>query len=133
MSRAISIAVLTAVATSLGVKLPAQQILHYKVLDSIPPRIHRYTPPREISCPPVVFPDSIRRQGIGGDVLLTVLVDTSGHVPRSEITVRRSPHPGLAAAAIDMASGCRFEPARVDTHPVRQTRAITVTFTIHRR
>jgi TonB family protein len=66
-------------------------------------------------------------------VLLTVLVDTTGRVPRSGITVRRSPDPGLSAAAIDMASGCRFEPARVDTHPVRQTREITVTFTIHRR
>ena len=133
MSRLGLVAILTSVSLPAAIPAAAQSISHFKVLDSVPSRVHRYVPPREITCPPVVYPDSVRKRGIGGEVQLTILVDTSGRVPRSGITVRRSPDPGLSVAAIDMASGCRFEPARVDTHPVRQTREITVTFTIHRR
>src|SRR5437588_4361026 len=46
-----------------------------------------------------------------------------GRVPRDRIVVRASPHPGLSQAAIAMAAGCRFAPARVGAR--RQDRKST--------
>src|SRR5205823_8293648 len=84
-----------------------------KPLDPIPPRRLEYHAPQLLSCPATQYPESLKRRAIGGHVVLELVVDTLGRVPRDRIVVRETPHPGLAQAAITMAAGCRFVPARV--------------------
>jgi TonB family protein len=66
-------------------------------------------------------------------VVLDLVVDTLGRVPRDRIVVRESPHPGLAQAAITMATGCRFAPARVGRKAVGKMVTMPVDFSIVRR
>jgi TonB family protein len=89
------------------------QITVVKPVDPIPPQRLVYHPPQLLSCPRVEYPDSLKRRAISGHVVLELVVDTLGRVPRDRIVVRETPHPGLAQAAIDMATGGRFAPARV--------------------
>src|SRR2546422_6517550 len=54
----------------------AGQITVLKPLDPIPPRRLLYHPPELLYCPQPEYPDSLKRRGIGGHVLLEVVVDT---------------------------------------------------------
>ncbi len=65
-------------------------------------------------------------------MVLEVVVDTLGRVPRDRIVVRETPHPGLAQAAITMAVGCRFAPARVGRKAVGKVVTMPVDFGIVR-
>ena len=65
-------------------------------------------------------------------VVLDLVVDTLGRVPRDRIVVRESPHPGLAQAAIAMAAGCRFAPARVGRKAVGKVVTMPVDFGVVR-
>src|SRR2546422_11548903 len=72
------------------------------------------------SCPQPEYPDSLKRRGIGGHVLLEVVVDTLGRVAPDRIVVRESSHNGLSRAAITMAVQCRFKPARLGKTAVQK-------------
>src|SRR3989442_11368350 len=71
--------------------------------DPPPPRRLAYHPPELLYCPQPEYPDSLKRRGIGGHVLLEVVVDTLGRVAPDRIVVRESSHSGLSRAAITMA------------------------------
>jgi TonB family protein len=62
------------------------------------------------------YPPALRAQGVGGQVTVRMRVDERG-VP-GEIEVLESPHPELAAAAVRVAEGMRFRPARTEGKPV---------------
>lgn len=109
------------------------QITVVRPVDPVPPQRFAYHPPQLMSCPPVQYPDSLKRRAIGGHVVLELLVDTLGRVPRDRIVVRETPHPGLAQAAIAMAVGCRFAPARVGRKAVGKVVTMPVDFGIVRR
>src|SRR3989442_3337446 len=81
----------------------AGQITVVKPLDPIPPRRLLYHPPELLYCPQPEYPDSLKRRGIGGHVLLEVVVDTLGRVAPDRIVVRESSDSGLSRAAITMA------------------------------
>ena len=108
------------------------QITVVKPVDPVPPRRLVYHPPQLLSCPRVEYPDSLKRRAIGGHVMLELIVDTLGRVPRDRIVVRETPHPGLAQAAIDMAAGCRFAPARMGRKAVGKVVTMPVDFGVVR-
>ena len=110
----------------------AAQITVVKPLDPVPPRRLEYHAPHLLSCPATQYPDSLKRRAIGGHVMLELVVDTLGRVPRDRIVVRESPHPGLAQAAIAMAAGCRFAPARVGRKAVGKVVTMPVDFGVVR-
>ena len=122
---------LTLALASATVQLGAQ-ITVVKPLDPVPPRRLEYHAPQLLSCPATQYPDSLKRRAIGGHVVLDLVVDTLGRVPRDRIVVRESPHPGLAQAAIAMAAGCRFAPARVGRKAVGKVVTMPVDFGVVR-
>jgi len=120
-----------ALATAGAVRLAAQ-ITVVTPLESVPRRRLEYHAPRLLSCPATQYPDSLKRRAIGGHVVLEVVVDTLGRVPRDRIVVRETPHPGLSQAAIAMAAGCRFAPARVGRTAVGKVVTMPVDFGVVR-
>src|ERR1700739_3166943 len=120
-----------ALATAGTVSLAAQ-ITVVRPLDSVPRRRLEYHPPQLLSCPATQYPDSLKRRAIGGHVGLGGGVGTPGGVPRARVVVRESPHPGLAQAAIAMAVGCRFAPARVGRKAVGKMVTMPVDFGVVR-
>lgn len=120
-----------ALATAGAVRLAAQ-ITVVTPLESVPRRRLEYHAPRLLSCPATQYPDSLKRRAIGGHVVLEVVVDTLGRVPRDRIVVRETPHPGLSQAAIAMAAGCRFAPARVGRRAVGKVVTMPVDFGVVR-
>jgi TonB family protein len=118
---------------TVGTARLAAQITVVRPLDSVPRRrALEYHAPQLLSCPATQYPDSLKRRSIGGHVVLEVVVDTLGRVPRDRIVVRETPHPGLAQAAISMAAGCRFTPARVGRKAVGKVVTMPVDFGVVR-
>src|ERR1041385_3273423 len=118
---------------TVGTARLAAQITVVRPVDSMPRRRPlEYHAPQLLSCPAIQYPDSLKRRAIGGHVVLEVVVDTLGRVPRDRIVVRETPHPGLAQAAITMAAGCRFAPARVGRKAVGKVVTMPVDFGIVR-
>src|SRR2546428_720935 len=82
-----------ALASAGAVRLAAQMTV-VTPLESVPRRRLENHAPRLLSCPATQYPDSLKRRAIGGHVVLEVVVDTLGRVPRDRIVVRETPHPG---------------------------------------
>ena len=73
--------------------------------------------------PPPRFPEVMRRAGIEGEVVLTVLVDTLGRVDMASIEVVRSTHQAFTAAVIEMLPKLRFIPS---AHGERKVAAVAM-------
>ena len=66
----------------------------------------------------LVYPDSLRRRGIAGKVVLEFVVDTLGRVEPG-IRVLKTADPLLVEPAKEMLRGARYVPGRVRGRPVR--------------
>jgi TonB family protein len=79
---------------------------------------------------PLVYPDSLRRSGIGGAVLVRAILDTLGRPESASVRVLTSPDSALDAPARASILGTVFSPARsgVDHHPVRVRLDLRVMF-----
>jgi TonB family protein len=66
----------------------------------------------------LVYPDSLRRRGIAGKVILEFVVDTLGRVEPG-IRVLETADPLLVDPAMEMLRGARYTPGRVRGRPVR--------------
>jgi TonB family protein len=64
------------------------------------------------------YPDSLRGVGIEGVVVLEFVIDTTGHVEPSSITVIESPHPVLVDIAKDAVLVSVYSPGRREGVPV---------------
>ena len=73
-----------------------------------------------------VYPESMRRDGREGVVVLEVEVDESGRA--AAVTVAESAGPEFDAAAVAAVRSSLFEPARIGDTPVRVRIRIPVTF-----
>lgn len=73
-----------------------------------------------------VYPESMRRDGREGVVVLEVEVDESGRA--AAVTVAESAGPEFDAAAVAAVNASVFEPARIGDAPVRVRIRIPVTF-----
>jgi TonB family protein len=74
--------------------------------------------PRMLRPVPLVYPDSLKRRGIGGDAVVEFVVDTLGRV-EPEIRVIEAAHPGLAEPARATIRPARFRPGHVNGRKVR--------------
>ena len=77
------------------------------------------TRPTVIQCPPVTYPQTLRKAGVQGRVLFRFIVDTLGHPEPRSIQVVESPHDSLTSAAHHALLGCSFTPGRVQGRAVR--------------
>ena len=78
--------------------------------------------------PPAVYPDSLRRAGIGGVVQVSVVLDTKGHPEARSVHVVSSPDTGLNGPAEDVVLGARFTPGRIADRKVRAQLTLSVEF-----
>ncbi len=74
----------------------------------------------------VVYPESARREGVQGQVVLQFVVDEEGRVVDPEVL--RSPAPVLARAALEAVRGSRFTPGSHRGRPVKVRFAVPITF-----
>ena len=66
----------------------------------------------------LVYPDSLRSKGVGGDVVVEFIVDTLGRVER-EVRVIESAHPGLSDPARQTIRRAEFRPGTARGRKVR--------------
>ncbi|WP_412068224.1 TonB family protein [Rubrivirga sp. IMCC43871] len=74
----------------------------------------------------VVYPESARREGVQGQVVIEFVVDEEGRVVDPDVL--RSPAPVLARAALAAVRGSRFTPGSQDGLPVKVRFAVPITF-----
>lgn len=91
-----------------------------RTLRGVAPVIDRPKPSSAVDRPVVprsgnrapTYPAFMRRNGVGGEVVLRVVIDTSGRVEQESIEVVRSSDPRLLRAVYDAIRSWRFEPAQ---------------------
>lgn len=77
--------------------------------------------PEVLSGPLPIYPELLRQAGVQGEVLLEVVVDTTGRVLAPSIVIISATHPGFVAAARQALLPTLFRPAMVGGRAV-QTR-----------
>ncbi|HET9383696.1 MAG TPA: energy transducer TonB [Gemmatimonadales bacterium] len=118
----VALAALTATALPLEAQLPRVFVRDTSVVPGDPKLIwlpsalpHK---PTLLGGMKLVYPDSLRRKGITGRVLLEFVVDTLGRVEPG-VQVLESADTLLVAPAIEMISSARFAPGRTHGRAVR--------------
>lgn len=87
--------------------------------------------PRMIRPVPLVYPDSLRLQGVGGDVVVEFVVDTLGHVEH-EVRVPETAAPALADPARQTIRRAEFRPGTVKGRKVRVLMTLRLKFNARR-
>jgi TonB family protein len=95
---------------------------------NIPGRASAYAPARLRGEPHCDYPEAARAAGIQGRVWVFVLVDTDGHVMRTQL---KSGIAVLNAAALECARGWSFEPVTWKGAPCQYWVLVPVAFTAH--
>jgi TonB family protein len=90
-------------------------------------------PPEVLMVPQLQYPELLRQAGVEGSAMLEFIVDREGAVEAATIRLVECTHAGFAAAAIAVAQGARFRPARVGGRAVRVLVRMPVNFTLTRR
>lgn len=68
---------------------------------------------------PVIYPETLYEQGVEGEVVLQVWIDSSGRVAADSVWIAESSgHPALDSAALRAAPLLRYAPATRDGQPV---------------
>ena len=74
----------------------------------------------------VVYPETLRRAGVEGEVVASFVIGVTGAVECVEVIA--SPHPGLSAAAVEAVRGSMFTPGSQDGEPIKVRFAVPVRF-----
>lgn len=91
---------------------------------------HVQVKPEALSGPPPRYPESLRENGVEGDVWIEVIIDTLGHPEPRTLKVLMSDDPLFEVQARRTILGTRFKPGRVDGKPVRVLVVVPVRFTL---
>ncbi|HEX8242251.1 MAG TPA: energy transducer TonB, partial [Longimicrobium sp.] len=78
-------------------------------------------------------PDSLRRAGTEGTVLLRITVEPGGRVRRGGVDVVSATHPEFALAARRLVQRLRFRPATLQGREVAAPFTLPVAFVLHDR
>lgn len=70
-------------------------------------------PPVRLAGPMPIYPELLRQAGVSGDVVLEVVIDTTGHPEAESLKVIASPHPALTAAACRVVLASIYRPGRL--------------------
>jgi protein TonB len=81
---------------------------------------------------PPPYPSALHSAGIEGSVLLSFVVDTSGHADMATVKVLKSTHPFFTTAVLDHLPRMKFIPAGIGGHAVKQLVQQSFVFTINR-
>lgn len=86
-------------------------------------------PPQLISAGPMRYPEVLRAAGIAGRVVVTFVVDTTGHPDPSSINVVTTPHQGFNNATKELVSKSVYRPGKVRGQAVAVLVRQTINFT----
>ena len=78
--------------------------------------------------PPTVYPDSLKRSGIGGTVRVSVVLDAKGRPDSGSVRVVSTPDTALNGPARAVVAGTRFAPGRTADRAVRAQIVVNVEF-----
>lgn len=92
-------------------------------LEALPPGAE---PPSLVVRAEPAYPESARRMGLGGEVVLRIVVTAEGTVGKVDV-VTGAPG-GLTEAAVDAVARWRYRPARVGDRPVPVVKVVRVRF-----
>lgn len=82
--------------------------------------------PVPMQTPPPKYPEALRKAGVSGLVLVTVVVDETGNVLASEI--KKSSQPEFEAPALEAIADWKFKPATLGDKPVKVRVSIPIRF-----
>jgi TonB family protein len=91
---------------------------------------------KEVEAPRIIhqtkpdYPEALRRLGVGGDVVVSVIIETDGRPRQPLIVDAHEGGPALKYLALDTLRQWRFEPAKLDGKPVRVYYVLTVNFRV---
>ena len=77
---------------------------------------------------PTVYPDSVKRRGIGGTVGVSVVLDRKGHPDSGSVRVMSTPDSVLNEPARAVVLGSHYAPGRVEDRAVRARVVVEVAF-----
>jgi protein TonB len=98
-----------------------------RVASRIPTEGVKYSPPRRKGDAKPVYPDTLRAQGIEGDVPVMVTIDATGKVTSVKI-LKETPYPEMNESARQHVLASEFEPATRDGVPIPYTLSYTIRF-----
>lgn len=78
--------------------------------------------------PAIVYPDSLKRRGIGGTVRVSVVLDRNGNPEVTSVHIISSPDTGLNGSARAVVLGTKFTGGRVRNDDVRTLLTLSVVF-----
>jgi TonB family protein len=78
--------------------------------------------------PPTEYPDSLKRRGIGGTVLVSVVLDAKGRPDSGSVRVVSTPDTALDGPARAVVTGTSFAPGRTEDRAVRARIVVNVEF-----
>jgi protein TonB len=97
------------------------------VVLAAPDPVH-YTAAKPVFAPQPTYPESAKRMGAEGDVVVNVEIDAAGHVTA---TRAQSGHPLLIESAVSAARLWKFEPATRNGKPIASLKTLRFRFTPH--
>jgi len=89
--------------------------------------------PHVVWAPAISYPDSLRRAGVEGRVMVQLVIDTLGLPDSGSIRAVSASRPEFVASAVAMARGMVFRPAVASGHKVRVLVQIPIDFTLATR
>jgi protein TonB len=88
--------------------------------------------PERIKDPPLEYPDLLRQAGIEGNVVIEVIIDTTGHAEPGSLRVVQSTNKAFELSARDAVLKSVYRPGRVRGQAVRVLVQVPISFTIRR-
>lgn len=84
--------------------------------------------PIPVKTPPPEFPLQLKRDGVGGVVAVSIVIDETGAVVSA--TVAKSSNPGFDDAALAAIKKWKFKPAQKDGAPVKIKVTVPIRFNV---
>lgn len=83
-------------------------------------------PPVPVRTPPPKYPSQLKRDGVSGMVVVSLVVETDGSV--TEVEVKKSTNAEFEGPAVDAVKNWKFKPAKKDGEAIRSKVALPLKF-----
>jgi len=84
--------------------------------------------PVPIQTPPPKYPESLRKEGTSGLVLVTIVIDEQGSVIASEI--KKTSNEAFSAPALEAIANWKFKPAKLGAKAVKVRVSVPIRFSM---
>ncbi len=84
--------------------------------------------PMPLKAPAPAYPETLRREGVSGVVLITLVIDEHGSVIASE--VKKSSNEAFSTPALEAVASWKFKPARLGDKSVKVRVTIPIRFNV---